>query len=92
MRLIRESRGKPFFIYLAHNMPHVPIFASPRFDGKSANGVYGDVIEEIDWSVGQILKTLEAEQLTKKTIIVFTSDNGPWTMFKEFGGEWPVTR
>ena len=86
VRLIRENRNTPFFIYLAHNMPHVPIFASPRFTGKSANGVYGDVIEEIDWSVGEIVKALEAEKLTKKTIVVFTSDNGPWTMFKEFGG------
>ena len=86
VRLIRKNRENPFFIYLAHNMPHVPIFASPRFDGKSANGVYGDVIEEIDWSVGEIVKTLEKEKLTKKTIVVFTSDNGPWTMFKEFGG------
>ena len=85
VRLIRENRENPFFIYLAHNMPHVPIFASTRFDGKSANGVYGDVIEEIDWSVGEIVKTLEKEKLTKKTIVVFTSDNGPWTMFKEFG-------
>jgi len=86
VRLIRENQKKPFFIYIAHNMPHVPIFASPKFDGKSANGVYGDVIEEIDWSVGEIVKTLQAEKITKKTIVVFTSDNGPWTMFKEFGG------
>ncbi|MDP6891615.1 MAG: sulfatase-like hydrolase/transferase [Verrucomicrobiota bacterium] len=86
VRLIRESRENPFFIYLAHNMPHVPIFASPQFDGKSTNGVYGDVIEEIDWSMGEIVKTLKREKLIKKTIVVFTSDNGPWTMFKEFGG------
>jgi len=86
VRLIRENREIPFFIYLAHNMPHVPIFASPQFDGKSTNGVYGDVIEEIDWSIGEIVKTLKREKLIKKTIVVFTSDNGPWTMFKEFGG------
>ena len=86
MRLIREYRRKPFFIYLSHNMPHVPIFASSLFKGKSRNGVYGDVIKELDWSVGQIVKTLKDEKLRKKTIVVFTSDNGPWTMFKEFGG------
>tara|TARA_Y100000746_G_C15264199_1_gene350939 strand:- start:7 stop:711 length:705 start_codon:yes stop_codon:yes gene_type:complete len=67
-------------------MPHVPIFASSLFKGKSRNGVYGDVIKELDWSVGQIVKTLKDEKLRKKTIVVFTSDNGPWTMFKEFGG------
>ena len=86
LRLIRKNREKPFFIYLSHNMPHVPIFASTKFKGKSKNGVYGDVIAEIDWSVGEIVKALEEEKLTKKTIVVFTSDNGPWSMFKEFGG------
>jgi len=64
----------------------VPVFASEDFKGTSRNGVYGDVIEELDWSVGQIVKAVDDAGLAKKTLIVFTSDNGPWTMFKEFGG------
>jgi arylsulfatase A len=86
VRLIKENKDKPFFIYLAHNMPHVPIFASKPFQGKSKNGVYGDVIEEIDWSVGQIVAAVTEAGIAENTLIVFTSDNGPWTMFKEFGG------
>lgn len=86
IRLIQENKDKPLFIYLAHNMPHVPIFASKKFKGKSKNGTYGDVIEELDWSTGQILKALKEAGIDKKTLVVFTSDNGPWTMFKEFGG------
>jgi arylsulfatase A len=86
VRLIDENKDKPFFVYLAHNMPHVPLFASEDFKGKSTNGVYGDVLMELDWSVGEILKALQKADISKKTLIVFTSDNGPWTMFKEFGG------
>ena len=86
IRLIQEQKDKPFFIYLAHNMPHVPIFASDDFKGKSDNGVYGDVLLEIDWSVGEILKTLKETGISKKTLVIFTSDNGPWTMFTEFAG------
>ncbi|MDP6545807.1 MAG: sulfatase [Phycisphaerae bacterium] len=86
VRLINENKDKPFFIYLAHNMPHVPIFASKDFKGKSKNGVYGDVLFELDWSVGEILKALQKTGISKKTLVIFTSDNGPWTMFKEFGG------
>ncbi len=84
--LIEMNKDKPFFIYLAHNMPHVPIFASEKFKGKSKNGVFGDVVMEIDWSVGQIVKALGENGVSKKTLLIFTSDNGPWTMFKEFGG------
>ncbi len=86
VRLINENKDKPFFIYLAHNMPHVPVFASESFKGKSKNGVYGDVLMELDWSVGEIMKALTKTGLRKKTLVIFTSDNGPWTMFKEFGG------
>jgi arylsulfatase A len=89
VRLIKESKGnkdRPFFIYLSHNMPHVPIFASEKFKGKSGNDTYGDVLLELDWSVGEILKALEDTGLSRETLVVFTSDNGPWTMFKEFGG------
>lgn len=87
-RIIGECNGSntPFFIYLAHNMPHVPLFASEAFFGKSRGGLYGDVVEELDWSVGEIVKTLEREGLRENTLLLFTSDNGPWTMFKEFGG------
>ena len=88
VRIIKEqkSNGQPFFIYLAHNMPHVPLFASEEFLGKSKGGLYGDVVEELDWSVGEIVSALEQEGVSENTLVVFTSDNGPWTMFKEFGG------
>ncbi|MGF1583122.1 MAG: sulfatase [Gemmataceae bacterium] len=84
--LINKHKDGPFFIYLAHNMPHVPIFASKDFKGKSKNGVYGDVLMELDWSVGEIVKTLREVGISQRTLIIFTSDNGPWTMFREFGG------
>jgi len=86
IRIIKDRQNKPFFLYLAHNMPHVPIFASENFKGKSKGGIYGDVIEELDWSLGEIVKTLKQEGLTDNTLVIFTSDNGPWSMFKEFGG------
>lgn len=77
-RFIKENKEKPFFLYLAHNMPHVPLGASEKFRGKSEDGFYGDVIEELDWSVGEILKTLKKEGLEENTLVIFTSDNGPW--------------
>jgi arylsulfatase A-like enzyme len=75
---IKQNKSEPFFLYLAHNMPHVPVGASKRFKGKSEYGPYGDTIEEIDWSTGEILKTLKTEGLDENTLVVFTSDNGPW--------------
>ncbi|MEM7133018.1 MAG: sulfatase-like hydrolase/transferase [Chloroflexota bacterium] len=84
--IIKQNKSEPFFLYLAHAMPHVPLFPSPEFRGKSKGGVYGDVVEELDWSTGEILRTLQEKGLAEKTLIVFTSDNGPWTMFHEFGG------
>jgi arylsulfatase A len=86
VKFISENKKKPFFLYLAHSLPHVPLFASKDFLGKSQRGFYGDVIEEIDWSVGQILKTLKEEKLHKKTVVIFTSDNGPWVLYDEHGG------
>lgn len=83
---IRENKSRPFFLYLAHSLPHVPLFASKDFIGKSERGLYGDVVEEIDWSVGEILNTLRKEGLDKNTYVVFTSDNGPWAIFNEQGG------
>lgn len=76
----------PFFIYYANNMPHVPIFASEAFLGKSKGGLYGDVVEELDWSAGEIIKTLKDQGLYENTIFIFTSDNGPWSMYWELGG------
>jgi arylsulfatase A-like enzyme len=64
-------------------MPHVPLFASQEFKGKSLRGLYGDVIEEIDWSVGQILNTLKSEGVEKNTLVIFSSDNGPWLLFDD---------
>ncbi|OUW77469.1 MAG: hypothetical protein CBD74_12245 [Saprospirales bacterium TMED214] len=83
---IKEDRDRPFFLYLAHNMPHAPVFASPEFQGRSRGGRYGDVIEEIDWSVGQVMKAVKDVGIIDETLIVFTSDNGPWTMFGPHGG------
>ena len=67
-------------------MPHIPLYASEAFKGKSKGGLYGDTIEEIDWAVGQILQSLKREGLEDNTLVVFTSDNGPWLSFKEHGG------
>ncbi|GAB5521945.1 MAG: hypothetical protein RhofKO_41960 [Rhodothermales bacterium] len=78
VRFIRESEGEPFFIYLPHSMPHLPLYASDDFAGQSAGGDYGDVIEELDWSTGRILDVLEEEGLDENTLVIFTSDNGPW--------------
>lgn len=83
---IRKNAQKPFFLYLPHSMPHVPIAASENFAGKSKQGLYGDVIMEIDWSVGEILKTLESLGLDNNTIVLFTSDNGPWLNFGNHAG------
>jgi non-lysosomal glucosylceramidase len=74
----KANPNKPFFLYLAHNMPHIPLGASEKFKGKSAGGFYGDTIEEIDWSCGEVLKTLKELNIDDNTLVVFTSDNGPW--------------
>lgn len=74
---IKARGNQPFFIYLAHNMPHLPLYVSEKFEGKSKLGLYGDVIMELDWSMGEIMKTLEAEGIADNTIIIFSSDNGP---------------
>ncbi|MEZ6132391.1 MAG: sulfatase [Planctomycetaceae bacterium] len=92
VRLIRESHDKPFFIYLAHNLPHVPLFVSDEFTDVSRRGLYGDVIEEIDWSVGQVLTALREQKLEQNTLVVFTSDNGPWKSFGQQGGSAGLLR
>lgn len=86
VRFITKNRNKPFFLYLAHPMPHVPLSASERFKGKSKQGLYGDVMMELDWSVGQILATLKKNGIDKNTLIVFTSDNGPWLNYGNHAG------
>ena len=67
-------------------MPHVPLFASEQFKGKSKRGLYGDVVEEIDWNVGRLLDYLDKKKLAENTLVIFASDNGPWLSFKEDGG------
>lgn len=78
VRFMQGNRDRPFFLYLAHTMPHVPLGASSAFTGRSERGLYGDVIEEVDWSVGQVLDSLRGLGLDGRTLVVFTSDNGPW--------------
>lgn len=78
---IKRNKDNPFFLYLPHSMPHVPLFVSDKFKGKSEAGLYGDVIEEIDWSVGQVLAALKENGLDENTLVVFTSDNGPWLSY-----------
>jgi arylsulfatase A len=75
---IERSKGSPFFLYLAHSMVHIPLGASPEFKGKSGLGLYGDAMAEIDWSFGEIMKTLDRHGLRENTLVIFTSDNGPW--------------
>ncbi len=92
IRFIQEHRNEPFFIYLAHSMPHVPLFRSEAFEDVSRRGLYGDVIEEIDWSVGQIMRVLREEGLAGNTLVVFTSDNGPWLAYDTHGGSAGLLR
>jgi arylsulfatase A-like enzyme len=92
VQFIENNKDNPFFIYLAHSMPHVPLFRSEAFVNKSLRGVYGDVIEEIDWSMGRILDKLKETGLDKNTLVVFTSDNGPWLPYKEQGGSAGLLR
>ncbi len=92
VKFIQAKHEKPFFLYLPHSMPHVPLFASKDFTGKSARGLYGDVIEEIDWSVGEIVKSLREAKIDKNTLVFFTSDNGPWLTFGEHGGSAGLLR
>ncbi len=86
VRFIREHREQPFFLYLPHTFPHTPLFASDKFRGKSPRGLYGDVVEELDWSVGEVLAALRREKLETNTLVIFTSDNGPWLIMDEAGG------
>lgn len=83
---IERHRSQPFFLYLPQSMPHVPLYVSDKFRGKTELGLYGDVIEEIDWSVGQILETLKRFKLDQQTLLIFTSDNGPWLPYGNHGG------
>ena len=80
------KKQKPFFLYVAHSMPHVPLFVSDKFKGKSEQGLFGDVIQEIDWSVGEILKSLDEHKLADDTIVIFTCDNGPWLSYGNHAG------
>tara|TARA_B100000927_G_scaffold290275_1_gene288719 strand:- start:649 stop:2019 length:1371 start_codon:yes stop_codon:yes gene_type:complete len=86
VKFIEENKNKPFFLYLPHTMPHIPLFASEKFKGKSERGLYGDTIEEIDWSVGEIMKSLRDNNLDKNTLVIYTSDNGPWKLKGGRGG------
>ena len=89
-RFIRGKAGKqPFFLYVAHSMPHVPLYCRDEFQGKSGAGLYGDVIMEIDWSVGEILAALKETGVDRDTIFLFTSDNGPWEEFGNHAGKTP---
>jgi len=86
VEFIKKNKDRPFFVYLPHTMPHVPLFVSDKFKGKSKQGLYGDVIMEIDWSVGQILETIKQLGIDEKTLVIFTSDNGPWLSKGAHGG------
>jgi arylsulfatase len=86
VRFIGEKKDRPFLLYVPHPQPHVPLYCSERFLGKSGAGLYGDVIEELDWSVGEILGALRVNGLDERTLVVFTSDNGPWLSYGDHAG------
>ena len=86
VKFIEKNEKRPFFIYLPHSMPHVPLFVSDKFKGKSEHGIFGDVIMEIDWSVGQILSALKRMGIDENTFVMFTSDNGPWLVYGDHSG------
>jgi len=83
---IRDHKAQPFFLYLPHSMVHVPLFVSDSFKGKSGSGLFGDVVMEVDWSVGQILDTLDEIGQSENTLVVFTTDNGPWLSYGDHAG------
>ena len=86
VRFIDENKDRPFLVYLPHAMPHVPLFVSEKFQGKSQRGLFGDVIREIDWGVGQILDALKKNGVDDRTLVLFTSDNGPWLLYGDHAG------
>lgn len=86
IKFVQATRDKPFFLYFAHNMPHRPLHASDRFRGKSGEGMYADVIQAVDWSVGQVLDAVKSSGIDNDTLVFFTSDNGPWHSIGEQGG------
>ena len=83
---IERNRERPFFLYLPHSMPHVPLYVSEKYRGRTEQGLYGDVIEELDWSVGEILRTVSRQGLDRRTVVIFTSDNGPWLPYGNHAG------
>ena len=89
VQFIRRSQGRPFFLYLAHRSPHTPLFASDRFLGRSLGGLYGDVVEELDFQVGELLRALKEMRIDRNTLVVFTSDNGPSRQDGVFGSAGP---
>ena len=86
VRFIEKNKDRPFFLYVPHSMAHVPLFVSDKFKGKSERGLYGDVMMEIDWSVGKILSTLKRLDIDEKTFVIFCSDNGPWLSYGDHAG------
>jgi arylsulfatase A-like enzyme len=86
---IKRHKDEPFFLYVPHSMPHVPLFVSEKFKGKSGAGLYGDVMMEVDWSVGRITKALKANGVEDNTMVIFTSDNGPWISYGNHAGKTP---
>jgi arylsulfatase A-like enzyme len=86
---IQRNKSNPFLLYVPHSMPHVPLFRSEKFRGKSGAGVYGDVMMEIDWSVGEIAKSLKSAGVEDNTLVIFTSDNGPWISYGNHAGKTP---
>lgn len=89
VRFIRKQKDKPFYLYVAHSMPHVPLYCIEDFEGKSGAGLYGDVMMEIDWSVGQINEALRKSGVERDTIVIFSSDNGPWDEYGNHSGKTP---
>jgi arylsulfatase A-like enzyme len=92
IRFIEANRERPFFLYLAHTMPHVPLFADAPFAGRSPRGPYGDVVEEMDWGMGRLFETLARLGLDRRTLVVFSSDNGPWRGQHGLGGSAGLLR
>jgi arylsulfatase A len=86
VRFIDQNKDRPFFLYVPHSMVHVPLYVSEKFRGKSSRGLFGDVVMEVDWSVGQILDALRRHDLEKRTLVIFTTDNGPWLSYGDHAG------